>query len=56
MVLNLAGDRLVAVETVNAPAPHMATRRLLAGPAPTLAEIESVGFDLPRLARERAAG
>jgi 3-phenylpropionate/trans-cinnamate dioxygenase ferredoxin reductase subunit len=56
VVLNLAGDRLVAVETVNAPAPHMATRRLLAGPPLGLAEIEAAGFDLPRLAKERAAG
>jgi 3-phenylpropionate/trans-cinnamate dioxygenase ferredoxin reductase subunit len=56
VVLNLVGDRLVAVETVNAPAPHMATRRLLAGPPPTLGEIEAAGFDLPRLAKERAAG
>ena len=54
VVLSLAGDRLVAVETVNAPAPHMATRRLLAGPPVTLAEIEAAGFDLPRLAKERA--
>jgi 3-phenylpropionate/trans-cinnamate dioxygenase ferredoxin reductase component len=56
LVLDLAGDRLVAVETVNAPAPHMAARRLLAGPPPTLAEIEAAGFDLPRLAKERATG
>lgn len=56
VVLSLSGDRLVAVETVNAPAPHMATRRLLAGPAPTLAELEAAGFDLPRLAKARAAG
>ena len=55
VVLNLAGDRLVAVETVNAPAPHMATRRLLAGPPVTLAELEAAGFDLPRLAKERVA-
>jgi len=55
VVLSLAGDRLVAVETVNAPAPHMATRRLLAGPPVTLAEIEAADFDLPRLAKERAA-
>ena len=53
VVLSLAGDRLVAVETVNAPAPHMATRRLLAGPPVTLAEIEAADFDLPRLAKER---
>ena len=55
VVLSLAGDRLVAVETVNAPAPHMATRRLLAGPPLGLAEIEAAGFDLPRLAKQRAA-
>jgi 3-phenylpropionate/trans-cinnamate dioxygenase ferredoxin reductase subunit len=54
-VLSLAGDRLVAVETVNAPGPHMATRRLLASGRPvTLAEVEAAGFDLPRLAKERA--
>jgi 3-phenylpropionate/trans-cinnamate dioxygenase ferredoxin reductase subunit len=55
-VLNLAGDRLVAVETVNAPGPHMATRKLLAlGRPVTLAEIEAADFDLPRLAKERSA-
>lgn len=54
-VLAFAGDRLVAVETVNAPAPHMAARKLLAGPPVTLAELEAVDLDLPRLAKERAA-
>ena len=55
-VLNLAGDRLVAVETVNAPGPHMATRRLLgAGRPVTLGEIEAADFDLPRLAKEWSA-
>jgi 3-phenylpropionate/trans-cinnamate dioxygenase ferredoxin reductase subunit len=54
VVLSFAGDRLAAVETVNAPAPHMATRRLLAGPPVTLGEVEAAGFDLPRLAKERA--
>ena len=56
VVLSFAGDRLVAVETVNAPAPHMATRRLLAaGRTVTLAELEAADLDLPRLAKERAA-
>ncbi|MBP7241266.1 FAD-dependent oxidoreductase [Amaricoccus sp.] len=52
IVLSLAGDRLVAVETVNAPGPHMATRKLLAAGRPvTLAEIEAADFDLLRLAK-----
>lgn len=52
IVLNFAGDRLVAVETVNAPGPHMAARKLLAaGHAIRLAEIEAAGFDLARLAK-----
>jgi 3-phenylpropionate/trans-cinnamate dioxygenase ferredoxin reductase subunit len=55
-VLNLAGNWLVAVETVNAPGPHMATRKLLASGRPVaFAEIEAADFDLPRLAKERAA-
>ncbi|MFT3972220.1 MAG: FAD-dependent oxidoreductase [Amaricoccus sp.] len=55
VVLSLAGDVLKAVETVNAPAPHMAARRLLAaGQAVTLSEIEAAGFDLVALAKARA--
>jgi 3-phenylpropionate/trans-cinnamate dioxygenase ferredoxin reductase subunit len=54
-VLGFAADRLVAVETVNAPAPHMAARRLLAGAPVTRAELAAVDFDLPRLAKARAA-
>ena len=56
MVLSLDGDVLRAVETVNAPAPHMAARRLLAAGRPvTLGEIEASGFDLPKLAKAAAA-
>jgi 3-phenylpropionate/trans-cinnamate dioxygenase ferredoxin reductase subunit len=56
VVLSLDGDVLKAVETVNAPAPHMATRRLLAAGRPvTLDEIEAADFDLVRLAKAPAA-
>lgn len=56
VVLSLEGEALRAVETVNAPAPHMAARRLLAaGRDVTLAEIEAAGFDLPKLAKSLAA-
>lgn len=56
VVLSLDGDVLRAVETVNAPAPHMAARRLLAAGRPvTLGEIEASGFDLPKLAKAAAA-
>lgn len=51
-VISLAGDRLVAVETVNAPAPHMAARRILAQPDPLpRARLEAAAFDLVTLAR-----
>lgn len=56
VILSLEGDVLRAVETVNAPAPHMAARRLLAAGRPvTLAEIEASDFDLPKLAKAAAA-
>ena len=56
VVLSLEGDVLRAVETVNAPAPHMAARRLLAAGRPvTLGEIEAAGFDLVRLAKSLTA-
>lgn len=46
-VLCFAGDTLVAVETVNRPADHMAARRLLAGAQrPTPADAEAAGFVL----------
>nr|WP_246399657.1 oxidoreductase C-terminal domain-containing protein [Amaricoccus macauensis] len=52
VVLSLDGDVLKAVETVNAPAPHMAARRLLAQDrALTAGEIEAAGFDLVALAK-----
>jgi 3-phenylpropionate/trans-cinnamate dioxygenase ferredoxin reductase subunit len=55
VVLSLDGEVLKAVETVNAPAPHMAARRLLAaGRAVTLAEIEAAEFDLVALAKATA--
>jgi 3-phenylpropionate/trans-cinnamate dioxygenase ferredoxin reductase subunit len=52
-VLHFAAECLTAVETVNAPAPHMAARRLLASGPVDAAEIEAAGFDLPALARAR---
>ena len=55
VVLSLDGEILKAVETVNAPAPHMAARRLLAaGRQVTLGEIEAAGFDLVALAKATA--
>lgn len=55
VVLSLDGDVLRAVETVNAPAPHMAARRLLARDRPvTLGEIEAANFDLVALAKATA--
>ncbi len=54
VVLSLAGDRLSAVETVNAPAPHMAARRLLAAGGVALSDLEAADFDLPRLAKALA--
>lgn len=52
-VLSFAGARLVAVETINAPAPHMAARRLLArADVPRRQALEAAGFDLVALARE----
>lgn len=52
VVLSLEGDVLKAVETVNAPAPHMAARRLLAaGREVSFGEIEAAGFDLVGLAK-----
>ena len=45
-------DRLVAVETANAPADHMAARRLLALPEPpTRAELEAADYALKTLLR-----
>lgn len=55
VVLSLEAEILKAVETVNAAAPHMAARRLLAaGRQVTLAEIEAAGFDLVALAKAHA--
>lgn len=50
------GDRLQAVESINAPADHMAARRLLALPAPpALADLQRIDFD-PRRAVAEFAG
>jgi 3-phenylpropionate/trans-cinnamate dioxygenase ferredoxin reductase component len=47
-----AHQRLIAVETVNAPAVHMASRAMLARPTPlTHAELATVNFDITALAR-----
>jgi 3-phenylpropionate/trans-cinnamate dioxygenase ferredoxin reductase subunit len=54
IVLSFRGDRLVAVETVNAAGPHMAARRLLAAGEVTRAALSRAGFDLRALAK--AAG
>lgn len=54
IVLSFHGERLVAVETVNAAGPHMAARRLLAGGEVTRATLAGAGFDLRTLAK--AAG
>jgi 3-phenylpropionate/trans-cinnamate dioxygenase ferredoxin reductase subunit len=51
IVLSFRGDRLVAVETVNAAGPHMAARRLLAAGDVTRAALAGVGFDLRALAK-----
>jgi hypothetical protein len=45
-------NQLIAVETVNLPAVHMAARMLLAQPHPvTLLDLEAVDFDVAALAR-----
>jgi len=54
-VLCFRGGVLVAVETVNRPADHMAARRMLAGhPELTVAEAEASGFDLTAWERAHA--
>ncbi|MEV8594592.1 FAD-dependent oxidoreductase [Streptomyces sp. NPDC052012] len=55
-VFCFAGDRLVGTESVNRPADHMITRRLLAegaGALPTPAEVSDPGFDLKEYQRTR---
>lgn len=52
MVLLYRGDRLVAVETVNAPGQHMAARRLIGAPR---ALIEAAGSDLKAALKAGAA-
>jgi len=54
-VLGFRGDHLVSVETVNAPGPHMAARKLFGLGPVSLAEVEGSGFDLRALAKGRAA-
>jgi 3-phenylpropionate/trans-cinnamate dioxygenase ferredoxin reductase component len=52
VVCAFKADTLVGVETINAPAIHMASRKLLERDAPvTLSDIEAVDFDLATLAR-----
>ncbi|MFS3128582.1 NAD(P)/FAD-dependent oxidoreductase [Nocardioides sp. Bht2] len=48
-VLRFEGDRLVAVDSVNRPADHLAARRVLAGPRrPSPESARAPGFDLKR--------
>lgn len=54
-VLSFRSDRLVAVETVNAPGPHMAARKLFGLGPVGFGEVEGAGFDLRALAKSRAA-
>lgn len=49
-VFHFRGGRLIAVDSVNQPAEHMAARRLLdAHPAPSRQELVEAGFNLPLL-------
>lgn len=50
-VLSFRGERLAAVETVNAPGPHMAARKLFALGPVGFDEIERTSFDLRALAK-----
>lgn len=55
VVLCFAGDRLVAVETVNRPGEHMAARRILAtDDRPSFAEASAPGFELIEWEKSRA--
>ncbi len=51
LVASFTAGRLVALETVNAPGPHMAARRLLAGDGIGLDAVERAGFDFRALAK-----
>lgn len=53
VVLLYHDGRLVAAETVNAPGPHMAARRLIGAPK---AELEAVGYDLKAAMKARKPG
>ncbi|PQP21990.1 NAD(P)/FAD-dependent oxidoreductase [Rhodococcus opacus] len=51
-VYRFVDDRLVCVESINAPGEHMAARRLLAAPDPiTIGHVTAVGFDPKQLAK-----
>jgi len=53
-LLCFEGDRFLGVESVNRPADHMATRRMMAaGVAPTLADASAKDFDLRAFAKAR---
>lgn len=54
-VISLRGDRLVAVEAVDAPAQYMAGRRLLSQIPVTRRELDDVGYDLRAVMTSRAA-
>jgi 3-phenylpropionate/trans-cinnamate dioxygenase ferredoxin reductase component len=56
LVASFRNDRLIAVETVNAPGHHMAARKLLARKGGIgFDEVEGAGFDLKTLAKNPAA-
>ncbi len=55
-VLSFSGDVLIAVESVNRPADHIAARRLFAAdPHPAYADLEASGFDLKAHLKARVA-
>ncbi|MEU4522907.1 FAD-dependent oxidoreductase [Amycolatopsis sp. NPDC024027] len=55
-VLSFRDDVLIAVESVNRPADHIAARRLFtAEPKPAYADLEASGFDLKAHLKSRAA-
>ena len=54
-VMAFRNDALIGVETANAPADHMAARKLLAAERPVhLADIEAADYDLRKLMRAAA--
>ncbi|MCW4114314.1 FAD-dependent oxidoreductase [Aurantimonas sp. MSK8Z-1] len=59
VVIGLRSGRLISVETINQPGPHMAARKLLSAAEPvSAAELAAADWDLRALAKERqgAAG